>query len=81
MRWLRELKRRHDALRDRIHATRFVIENPYLLRAVQGVYMSIPMLFGYYLLTTTTSYTAGSAKEEELRVSLLGPFESCLSRA
>ncbi len=91
MEWLRELKRRHDALRDRIHAARFPvrphpcgccpsccqhvfelqIENKYLRMAVTSVYVCSPMVFGYYLMLSTTALSRNAPQEQELRVHAL----------
>ena len=47
---------------------RVQIENKYLRMAVTSVYVCSPMVFGYYLMLSTTALSRNAPQEQELRV-------------
>ena len=53
------------------HVFELQIENKYLRMAVTSVYVCSPMVFGYYLMLSTTALSRNAPQEQELRVHAL----------
>ena len=52
---LEELLLAHDRLKKRIHAARFPIKSRYGRAAMGAVYVTVPLVFGYFLMQWTNA--------------------------
>lgn len=54
MDFMKSIPARHEALKKRIHNFKYPL-SPFYLKVVQGVYFTIPIVIGYYIMEWSTA--------------------------
>ena len=59
MDFMKSIPARHEALKKRIHNFKYPL-SPFYLKVVQGVYFTIPIVIGYYIMEWSTAQSVNN---------------------